>query len=71
MQRIVMLSGLPPDEVSDYVPDVVCGDLDSVAGDAAKFYAARGSTVLSRPDQGTKFVKLCRWETILVCCRLK
>ena len=54
------------------LPDIIAGDLDSLRGDVAGYYAARGVTIQGETDQNTHdFEKCLRWLQQRQACETK
>lgn len=52
----------PAERRGSLLPDVICGDLDSLREDVSRFYATQGVSILREPEQDSHdFEKCLRW----------
>lgn len=57
-----LYDALQPEERVNFIPDVICGDLDSARKDVLDYYQSKGSEVVRLPDQdNTDFSKAVQY----------
>lgn len=54
-----LFENLPSEEQSRYIPDVICGDLDSVTESVKTFYSSHGTQIVKDTDQNYNDLHKC------------